>query len=115
MNGNLGTNCIQNIFCNISTLLEQPLLLYIIVTGVWSECNIFVCYLCTWNWFILIMFVMCENTNFTCYYVIPADGHIVVSVCCTVHVVKSQGMQQLMYNCAHFQTAVGLEVQLLAL
>jgi hypothetical protein len=31
MNGNLGPNCVQNIFCNTSRLLEQPLLLYIIV------------------------------------------------------------------------------------
>jgi len=115
MNGNLGTNCIQNIFCNISTLLEQPLLLYIIVTGVWSECNIFVCYLCTWNWFILIMFVMCENTNFTCYYVIPKNYHIVVSVCCTVHVKKSQCMQQLMDNYSVPKASVALQVQLLAL
>jgi hypothetical protein len=50
INGNSGPNCVQNIFCNITTLLEQPLLLYIIVTGVWSECNICVCYLCTGNW-----------------------------------------------------------------
>ena len=56
---NSGPNCVQNVFCNTNTLLEQPLLLHIIVTGVWSECNIFVlfvhrelvhlysvCYLC---------------------------------------------------------------------
>jgi len=102
MNWDSCQNWVQNIFCSTSTLLEQPLLLYIIVTGVWSECNIFVCYLCTGNWCIFIMFVMCENTDNTSYYVIPADGHIVVSVCCTLHVIKSEGMQQLMYNCAHF-------------
>jgi hypothetical protein len=45
------------IFRNISTLLEQPLLLYITVTGVWSECDIFVCYLCTGNWCMFIVFV----------------------------------------------------------
>jgi hypothetical protein len=50
MNGISGPNFVQNIFCNTSSLLEQPLLLYIIVTGVWSECNICVCYLCTGNW-----------------------------------------------------------------
>jgi len=61
MNGNLGPNCVQNLFHNTSTLLEQPLLLYIIVTGVWSECNIIVCYLCTGNWCIFIVFVMCET------------------------------------------------------
>jgi hypothetical protein len=44
MNGNSGRNCVHNNFCNTSTLFEQPLLLYIILTGVWSECNICVCY-----------------------------------------------------------------------
>jgi hypothetical protein len=33
VNGNSGPNCVENIFCNISRLLEQPLLLYIIVQG----------------------------------------------------------------------------------
>ena len=56
MNGNSGQICVQNIFCNTGRLLEQPLLLYIIVTVVWSECNIFVCYLCTGNWCIFIVF-----------------------------------------------------------
>jgi len=60
MNGNSGPNFIHNVFCNTSTLLEQPLLLYIIVTGVWSECNIFVCYLCTGNWCIFVM--LCVKT-----------------------------------------------------
>ena len=62
MIGNAGPNFVQNIFCNTSMLLEQPLLLYIIVTGVWNECNIFVCYLCTGNWCIFIVFVTCEDT-----------------------------------------------------
>jgi hypothetical protein len=115
MNGNSGTNWIKNIFCNTSTLLEQPLLLHIIVTVVWSECNIFVCYLCTVNWCIFIGFVMCENTDITFCYVIPVDYHIVVSVCCTVLMIKSQYMQQLMYNCSMRKAFVGLEVQLLAL
>jgi len=81
MNGNSGPNCVQNIFCNTSTLLEQPLLLYIIVTGVWSECNIFVCYLCTGNWCIFVMFVMCENTDITWFDVLTVDCYKVVSVC----------------------------------
>jgi hypothetical protein len=42
INGNSGPNCVQNIFCNTSTLREQPLLLYTIVTRVWNEGNIFV-------------------------------------------------------------------------
>ena len=110
MIGNSGPNCVQNIFCNTSTLLEQPLLLNIIVTGVWNECN-----LCTRNWCIFIMFVMCENTDITWYYVIPKNYHIVVSVCCTLHVKKSQCMQQLMGNCSVRKASVALEVQLLAL
>jgi len=98
MNGNSVPNYVQNLFHNTSTLLEQPLLLYIIVTGVCSECNIFVCYLCKGNWCIFIMFVMCENTDITWYYVVPIDCNTVVSVWCPVLVMKSQGMQQLMYN-----------------
>ena len=115
INGNSGTNCVQNILCNTSTLLEQPLLLYIIVTGVWSECNIFGCYLCTGNWCIFIKFVMCENTDITLCYVTPKDYHIVVSVCCTLHVIKSQCMQQLVDNCSMPYASVALEVQLLLL
>ena len=94
MNGNSGQNCVQNIFCSTSRLLEQPWLLYIIVTGVWSECNIFVCYLCAGNWSIFIVFVMCENIDSTFFDVLPVDCHIVVSICYTVLVPKSQGMQQ---------------------
>ena len=60
-------------------------------------------------------YVMCENTNSTLCYVTPKDYHIVVSVCCTVHVKKSQCMQQLMYNCSMPYASVALEVQLLAL
>ena len=119
MKVNSGPNCGQHLFHNTSTLLEQPLLLYIIVTGVWSECNIFVCYLCTGNWCIFIMFVMCENTDITWLDVLPVDCHIVVSICCTVLVPKSQGMQQLMYNCPQLKASrsrfVWTEVQLLAL
>jgi hypothetical protein len=115
VNGNSGPNCVQNIFCNTNTLLEQPLLLYIIVTGVWSECNIFVCYLCTVNWCIFIVFFMCGNNNITFHYIIPVDCHIVVSVCCTLLVPKSQCMQQLMYNCSVWKAFVALQVQLLAL
>ena len=113
--GNAGQNCVQNIFCNTSKLLEQPLLLYIIVTAVWSECNIFVCYLCKGNWCIFIVFVVCENTDSTWLNVIPVDCHIVVSICSTLLVEKSQSVQQLMYNCTHWQTSVALEVELLAL
>jgi len=61
MNGNSGPNFVQNLFHNTNTLFEQPLLLYIIVTGVCSECNIFVCYLCTGNWCIFIVF-LCVKT-----------------------------------------------------
>ena len=111
--------CVQNLFHNTSTLLEHPLLLYIIVTGVWSECNIFVCYLCTGNWCICIMFVMFENTDITWLDVLPVDCHIVVSLCCTVLVIKSQGMQQLMFNCPQCEAPrsrrAGFEVQLLVL
>ena len=88
-----------------STLLEQPLLLYIIVIGVCSECNIFVCYLCTGNWSIFIVFVMCENTDITLFDVLPVDCYIVVSLWYIVLVKKSQGMQQLMYNCSVLKAA----------
>jgi len=59
--------------------------------------------------------VTCENTNITWYYVIPKNCNIVVSVCCTVHVKKSQCMQQLMDNCSAHKASVGLQVQLLVL
>jgi len=98
MIGNASPNCVQNLFCNTSTLLEQPLLLYILVRVLCSGCDIFVCYVCTRNWCIFIMFVMCANTDITLLDVMPVDCHIVVSVCCTVHVKKSQCMQELMYN-----------------
>ena len=113
MAGNSGRKCVKNIFCNTRTLLEQPLLLYIIVTVVWSECDIFVCSVCTGNWCIFIM--SCANTDVTWFDVLPVDCHIVVSVCCTVHVPKPQCMQQLMYNCSVRYASVALEVQLLAL
>jgi len=108
-------NCVQNLFCSTSTLVEQPLLLYIIVTVVCSECDIFVCSVCTGNWCIFMLFVMCANTDITSFYVIPVDSHKVVSVCCTVHVEKSHCMQQLMYNYPVAHASVALEVQLLAL
>jgi hypothetical protein len=100
-------------FCNICTLLEQPLLMYIIVTGVWIECN--VCVLFVQRELVHLCCVTCENTNITWYYVIPKNCHIVVSVCCTVHVKKSQCMQQLMDNCSVRKASVALQVQLLAL
>jgi hypothetical protein len=84
-------------------------------TGVWSECNICVCSVCTGNRCVFILFVMCENTDITWFDVLPINSHIVVSIYCTVLVEKSQGMQQLMYNCALWQTSVALEVQFLAL
>ena len=115
MNGNSVADCFQYFFCNTSKLLEQPLVLYIMVTGVWSECDIFVCCLCTGNWCIFIVFVMCLNTDITSFDVIPVDCHIVVSLWCTVHVEKSHGMQQLMYNYSVPHASVTLEVQLLAL
>jgi hypothetical protein len=77
---------------------------------------------CTGNWCIFIVFVTCENTNVTCeitnvtwFNVLPVDSHIVVSLCCTLHVIKSQCMQEFMYNCGLPQTSVALEVQFLAL
>ena len=109
----------QNLFCNTSTLPEQPLQLYIIVPVVCSECDIFVCSVCTGNWCIFIMCVMCANTDITWLYVLPVDCHIVVSVCCTVHVPKSQCMQQLVFNCPQLEAPIsrcaGFEIQLLAL
>jgi len=111
----LCTNCVQNLFHNTSMLLEQQLLLYIIVTAVCSKCNIFVCYLCTGNWCIFIVFVVCENTHITWFDVVPVDCHIVISICCTVLVPKPQSMQQLMYNYSMPYASEGLEVQLLAL
>jgi len=115
INGNLVPNCVQNLFCNTSTLPEQPLLQYIIVTLVCSECDILVCSVCTGNWCIFIMFVMCANTDITWLYVLPVDCHIVVSVWRIVHVIKSQCMQQLMYNCSVLHASVAIEVQFLAL
>ena len=112
---NAGRNCVQNIFCSISTLLEQPLLLHIIVTVICSECDIFVCSVCTGYWWIFSLCVMCANSDITWFDVIPVDCHIVVSVCCTVHVKKSQCMQQLMYNYSVPNASVTLEVQWLAL
>ena len=113
MNGNSGPKSLPQ----TGTLLEQPLLLYIRVTGVWSECNIIVCYLCTGNWCIFIMFVMSENTDITCVDILPVDFHIVVSVCYPVLVMKPQGMQQLMYNYSVLNASkfARLQVQLLAL
>ena len=112
-------NCVQNLFCNISTLLEQPLLLSVIVTVVCSECDIFVCFVCTGYWCIFIMFVMCANSDITCLYVIPVDCHIVVSVSCTLLVIKTQCMQQLVFNCPQSEApssrCAGFEIQLLAL
>jgi len=98
MTANSVPNCVQNLFCNTSTLLVQPLLLYIIETVVRSECNIFVCSVYTGNWCMFIMFVMCANIDITLSDVLPVDCHIVVSVFCSVHVEKSQCVQQLMYN-----------------
>jgi hypothetical protein len=58
---------------------------------------------------------MCGNTDITWLYVLPMDCHVVVSVCCTVHVKKSQGMQELMYNYSGPYASVTLKVQILAL
>jgi len=115
INGNVVPNCVQNLFCNTRTLPEQPLLQYIIVTLVWSESDILVCSVCTGNWCIYIMFVMCSNTDIALFDVIPVDYHIVVSVCCTVHVPKSKCMQHLMYNYSVPNASIALEVQLLGL
>jgi hypothetical protein len=85
-----------NIICYNTVKQNNVLLLYIIVTGVCSECNIFVCYLCTGNWCIFIVFVMFENTDITWYYILPVDCNIFVSLWCSVLVIKSQSMKQLM-------------------
>ena len=55
------------------------------------------------------------NTEITCFDVLPVDCHVAVSLCCTLLVPKSQGMQQLVYNCTLWQTSVALQVQILAL
>jgi len=102
-------------FLTTSTLPEKPLLLHIIVTVVCSECDIFVCSVCTGSWCIFIRFVMCANSDITWLYVLPVDYHIGVSVRSTVHVKKPQCMQQLVYNCSVPNASVALEVQLLAL
>ena len=107
------------IFCNTSTLLEQPLLLYIIVTGVWSECNIFVCYLCVICALGTGAFLLC----LLCVKTLTLPGSMFSQLIvtksslfvCTLLVPKSQGMQELVYNCAYRQTSVALQVQLLVL
>jgi hypothetical protein len=58
---------------------------------------------------------MCENTDITWLDVLPQDCHKVVSFCCTLHVIKSQGVQELVYNYADRHTSAALEVQILAL
>jgi hypothetical protein len=58
---------------------------------------------------------MCENTDITLFDVLPVNYHMVVSLCCTVLVVKSQSMQQLMYNYCVPNATAALEGQLLAL
>jgi len=70
---------------------------------------------CTGNWCLFIIFVTCANIDITWFDVLPVDYHIVVSVCCTVHVKKSHCMQQLMYNYSVQHASVALEVQVLAL
>jgi len=56
-----------------------------------------------------------KYTDVTWFDVFPINYHIVVSVCCTLHVPKSQCMQQLMYNCSVPNASVALDVHLLAL
>jgi hypothetical protein len=103
-------NCDQNIFCKTSTFLEQPLLLYVIVTVVWSGCNIFV-----YRELVHLYYITCKNTDITWYYVLPQNSHIVVSVWCTLLVPKSQCMQELVYNYSTRKASVAVEVQILAL
>jgi hypothetical protein len=62
-----------------------------------------------------IVFVMCENTRVTFFNVLPVDCHIVVSLRSTLLVIKSQGMQQLMYNYSVPYASVSLQIQFLAL
>jgi hypothetical protein len=61
------------------------------------------------------VFVTFEGIVITCFYVIPVDCHKVVSVRGTLHVIKSQSMQELMYNYAMGHTSAALEVQVLTL
>ena len=95
--------CILLLHCSVSKWLTLPD----------GHC-IFVCYLCTGAY---LLCFMCENTDITWLYVLPVDCHIVVSICCTCLVIKSQGMQQLMYNCAMRNALIqaALDVQSLAL
>jgi hypothetical protein len=60
---------------------------------------------------------MCENTDITWLYVRPVDCHKVVSIWWSVLVIKSQCMQQLMYNYSmpYASKFAALEVQLLGL
>jgi hypothetical protein len=62
-----------------------------------------------------LLYLTCENIDSTWFDVLPVDYDVVVSLCCTVLVPKSQCMQQLVYNCAVPDAAVTLKVQLLAL
>jgi len=110
-----GSKLCPKLSCNIGNLLELSFVLYKIATVLWSECDIFVCSLCTGNWCIFCLFVMCANIDITWNDVSPVDCHIVVSVWRIVHVIKSQCMHQLMYNISVKQAFVTLEVQFLAL
>jgi hypothetical protein len=63
----------------------------------------------------LLCLLLVKTLDITWYYVLPVDCHVVVSLCCTLLVIKSQCMQQLMGNCSVRKASVALEVQLLAL
>jgi hypothetical protein len=61
MNENSGPNCVQNYLCNTSTLFEQPLLLYIIVTG--CEVNVIsVCVICAQETGAYLLCFLCVKT-----------------------------------------------------
>jgi hypothetical protein len=61
------------------------------------------------------VFLLCENIHITCFYVSTVNYHVVVSLCCTLHVPKSQCMQQLIYNYFLPNASIAMEVQFLAL
>ena len=65
------------------------------------------------------MYVMYANSDITFFDVIPVDCHIGVSVWFSVHVIKTQCMHQLVFNCHQLEAPnskwAGFEVKFLAL
>jgi hypothetical protein len=84
----------------------------------WQGCvvNVIFCVFCVHRELVRLCCVCCMWKHwYTWLYVLPDDCHKPVSVRCTLHVIKSQCMQELVYNCALSQTSVALQVELLAL